>query len=54
MSENSWRNCKLVGSKLGKEEDIAYRKSLAIASFQKLKPILLDKRLYTGRKIQTD
>ena len=51
-SENSWRNCKLVGSKLGKEEDIAYRKSLAIASFQKLKPILLDKRLYTGRKIQ--
>ena len=37
-SENSWRNCKLVGSKLGKEEDIAYRKSLAIASFQNLNP----------------
>ena len=51
-SEQDWKECKLVGSKLGTEEDIKYRKTLANKAICDLKPILQNQKTSKECKIQ--
>jgi hypothetical protein len=42
--DESWKDCKLVGSKLGTKEDIANRKKLTNLTFHTVKAIIQDKK----------
>lgn len=50
-SNDDWKNCKLVGSKLHTEHDIKNRKILANVTFNGLKDIFKDKNCDRDRKI---
>ena len=51
-SNDDWKNCKLVGSKLDTERDIKHRKTLVNLAFQNLKLILLSQRTSTTAKLR--
>ena len=51
-SNDDWKNCKLVGSKLDTERDISNRKTLVNLAFQRLKPILLSQRTTKTAKLK--
>ena len=48
-----WKDCKLLGSKLGTDKDIARRKSLTIDSMKKMEYIYKSKNLTLEMKIRT-
>ncbi len=43
-NDESWKHCKYLGSNLGTEEDIQRRKALAIATYNKMKHIIENKK----------
>ena len=47
-----WKECKLLGSKLGTENDIANRKGLTIGAMTKFRKIFKTKFISTGIKIR--
>lgn len=51
-SDQTWKNCKLVGSKLDTTEDIKHRKTLANVAFVRWKKILCDKKISTRCKLR--
>ena len=50
--DNSWKNCKYLGSLLDTEEDINRRKILAISAYNQLKHIFESKRISLDVKIR--
>ena len=49
--QNDWRNCKLVGSKLGTEEDFQNRKILTNVAYNSVKTIFQNKNTTASAKL---